>query len=742
MLHSLRPGCGGLGNYHRAVAHQSLYRRYRPGRFADLVGQQHVVAGLRNAVRDGRSGHAYLFSGPRGTGKTSTARILARALNCTDLTEGEPCGACEACLSIQAGTSYDLFELDAASNNKVEDVRELISRVAIGSPGRTKVYILDEVHMLSTAASNALLKTLEEPPEHVTFVLATTDPQKVLPTIRSRTQHFEFGLVPAAELERHLRWVIDDAGLQVDEEALAWVVRKSAGSVRDALSALDQVAAVGGVGVGAAPLDELLDALCARDAGRALVGLASALASGREPRLVAEELLGRLRDAFLAAVAPGLSQLPDLEAARMAELATRLGTAGVTRALEAIGAAVLEMRQAPDARVALEVALVRLTRAELDSSVAALTERVARLEAALAAGAEMSGSSDRSPAPARSGGPGSGPSSIEGPVPAAPAGGDRLVPVTVGPDRSTEGGAPPTAAPLRQTPPREVREGAAAAARRQLAARLAATPPGARPASSPPGRPAPSGPPGSRPVPGSAVPPGPGVGPDRPAPDRPAPASDDSLEGSDRPPADSFDPGSAPPAGRALRMVSNREEQGSSAAPAPAPVPPAGAVQPPGAAGPPGGAAAGPTDVPSVAELSEAWASGVLDHLPAGVRALYRAGQFIGVEDGVALFALPSRVHRDRCQAKAGEVERSLAEHFGRPLPLRLVVDEARTRTETGGPPPADPYQPDQVADRYAADVEEYGEVGDVAALVDAPSVSTTGMELLQQTFPGAEIIE
>ena len=719
------------------MAHQSLYRRYRPGRFADLVGQQHVVAGLRNAVRDGRSGHAYLFSGPRGTGKTSTARILARALNCTDLTEGEPCGACEACLSIQAGTSYDLFELDAASNNKVEDVRELISRVAIGSPGRTKVYILDEVHMLSTAASNALLKTLEEPPEHVTFVLATTDPQKVLPTIRSRTQHFEFGLVPAAELERHLRWVIDDAGLEVDEEALAWVVRKSAGSVRDALSALDQVAAVGGVGVGAAPLDELLDALCARDAGRALVGLASALASGREPRLVAEELLGRLRDAFLAAVAPGLSQLPDLEAARMAELATRLGTAGVTRALEAIGAAVLEMRQAPDARVALEVALVRLTRAELDSSVAALTERVARLEAALAAGAEMSASSAPSPAPARSGGPGPGPSSIEGPAPAAPAGEDRLVPVPVAPGRSTEGGSPPTAAPPRQTPPREVREGAAAAARRQLAARLAATPPGPRPASSPPGRPAPSGPPGSRPVPGSAVPPGPGAGPDRRAP-----GSDDSWEGSDRPPADSFDLGAAPPTGRALRLVSNREEQGSSAVPAPAPVPTAGAVQPPGAAGPPGVAAAGPTDVPSVAELSEAWASGVLDHLPAGVRALYRAGQFIGVEDGVALFALPSRVHRDRCQAKAGEVERSLAEHFGRPLPLRLVVDEARTRTETGGPPPADPYQPDQVADRYAADVEEYGEVGDVAALVDAPSVSTTGMELLQQTFPGAEIIE
>jgi len=375
-----------VANYHRPVAYQSLYRRYRPARFGDLVGQQHVVAGLRNAVRDGRTGHAYLFSGPRGTGKTSTARILARALNCTALADGEPCGSCESCRSIAAGNSYDLFELDAASNNKVEDVRDLISRVAIGSPGRTKVYILDEVHMLSAAASNALLKTLEEPPEHVAFVLATTDPQKVLPTIRSRTQHFEFGLVPASDLERHIRWVIGDAGLDLDDDSIAWVVRKGAGSVRDALSALDQVAAVGGVAGVAAPLDELLEALCERNPDRALVGLASALATGRETRLVAEELLGRLRDAFLAAVAPGLSNLPDLDAARMADVARRLGTAGITRALEAVGAAVMDMRQAPDARVVLEVALIRLTRADLDTSVAALLERVARLEAALAGG--------------------------------------------------------------------------------------------------------------------------------------------------------------------------------------------------------------------------------------------------------------------------------------------------------------------------------------------------------------------
>src|SRR3954467_6332161 len=195
------------------MAYQTLYRRYRPRRFSDVRGQEHVVRALRNAVREDRVGHAYLFSGPRGTGKTSTARILAKALNCEHLDGGEPDGTCDSCLSIDAGTSYDVQELDAASNNKVEEVRELISRVALGSPGRTKVYILDEVHMLTPAASAALLKTLEEPPDHVVFVLATTDPQKGLPTIRSRTQHYEFRLLGADELADHVRYVIADAGL-------------------------------------------------------------------------------------------------------------------------------------------------------------------------------------------------------------------------------------------------------------------------------------------------------------------------------------------------------------------------------------------------------------------------------------------------------------------------------------------------------------------------------------------------
>ncbi|MEZ5137479.1 MAG: DNA polymerase III subunit gamma/tau [Acidimicrobiales bacterium] len=296
------------------MAYQSLYRRYRPRRFSDVRDQEQVVRALRNAVREERVGHAYLFSGPRGTGKTSTARILAKALNCEHLEGGEPCGVCESCVAIDNGTSYDVQELDAASNRGVEDVRELISRVALGSPGRTKVYILDEVHMLTKEASAALLKTLEEPPEHVVFVLATTDPHKVLPTIRSRTQHFEFRLLGAEDLAEHVRWVIHDAGLTLGDDAVEYVVRMGGGSARDTLSALERVAAAGGVIDQGEAVDDLLDAVAAGDTGAALVAVADAMASGRDPRVLGEALLARLRDVFLLRM--GAGGPPDARRAR------------------------------------------------------------------------------------------------------------------------------------------------------------------------------------------------------------------------------------------------------------------------------------------------------------------------------------------------------------------------------------------------------------------------------------------
>ena len=362
------------------MAHQALYRRYRSRRFGEVLGQDHVVLALRNAVRDGRVSHAYLFSGPRGTGKTSTARILAKALNCAAPVDGEPCLVCDSCVAIEAGTSYDLHELDAASNNGVDNVRDLIAKAALGSPGRTKVYILDEVHMLSTPASNALLKTLEEPPGHVVFVLATTDPHKVLDTIRSRTQHLEFRLLPADVLEAHVRHIVEDAGLDVGADGIAHALRVGGGSARDTLSALEQVAAAGGVVDRMDAPEDLLEALVERDTGRALVAVNEAVTAGRDPRVLGEALLSQLRDVFLAAMKAGLDHLPDTERARVAAVAERVRSPFLTRALEVLGEALVDMRQAPDPRISLEVALVRLTNAEADTSPAALLERIERLE--------------------------------------------------------------------------------------------------------------------------------------------------------------------------------------------------------------------------------------------------------------------------------------------------------------------------------------------------------------------------
>jgi DNA polymerase-3 subunit gamma/tau len=369
-----------------ATPYQSLYRRFRPQRFAEVLGQEHISLALRNAVRDDRVGHAYLFSGPRGTGKTSTARILAKALNCAAPVEGEPCGLCDSCVEIARGTSLDVHELDAASNNGVDAMRELVSHAALGTPGRWKVYIVDEVHMLSTAASNALLKTLEEPPGHVVFVLATTEAQKVLPTIRSRTQHFEFRLLGPDTLVGLLRNIRDEAGLDLDDGSIDAAVRRGRGSARDALSALDQVAAGGTVEDELVTVAALADALAERDPGRALVCVAQASEAGHDMAQLAGALADHLRQAFLASVAPDLVAVPSTERVTVEELARKMGLAAVVRHMEALGQAQVDMREAPDPRVHLEVVLIRLTHPEADSSSAALLERIERLERTLVGG--------------------------------------------------------------------------------------------------------------------------------------------------------------------------------------------------------------------------------------------------------------------------------------------------------------------------------------------------------------------
>ena len=360
--------------------YQSLYRRFRPSTFAEVKGQDHVVLALRNAVRDGRIAHAYLFSGPRGTGKTSTARILAKALNCTNLRDGEPCGVCSSCTEIAKGTSLDVHELDAASNNGVDAMRDLVARAALGSPGRQKVYIVDEVHMLSTAASNALLKTLEEPPPHVIFVLATTDPQKVLPTIRSRTQHYEFRLLGADTLGELLNQVRREAHLEVGDEAIDVAVRRGRGSARDALSVLDQAAASDVVEDDLPELDEIVEALAERDAGRALVAVAHLTSAGFSPQQLAGDLIDLLRQGFLAMVAPELAGVVDTERETIGAVTERLGLPALVRSIEVLGRSQTEMREALDARVSLEVALVRLAHPEADESPEAMLVRIERLE--------------------------------------------------------------------------------------------------------------------------------------------------------------------------------------------------------------------------------------------------------------------------------------------------------------------------------------------------------------------------
>ena len=431
------------------MAYQSLYRRYRSQRWSELKGQDHVSQTLRNAVREGRVSHAYLFSGPRGTGKTSSARILAKALNCANPADGEPCGTCDSCVGITEGRSLDVHELDAASNRGVEAMRELVSKAALGTPGRWKVYIVDEVHMLTNDASTTLLKTLEEPPSHVVFVLATTDPQKVLPTIRSRTQHFEFRLLPLGVLTSHLKWVAADAGLDVPAEVIDLVARRGKGSVRDALSVLDQVAAAGGIDHHAPSVGEFVEALCERDAARAMVAVAERCGAGHDPRQVATDVLERLRQTLLVSVARSLVGLPDEELDAVEAEAHRLGRAATVRAMEVLGQALVEMREAPDPRVLLEVALVRLCRPDLDSSPAALLERIDRLERSLAGKAPVA------PSP-----PSQAPAAAPAPEPAV---------------RAPAADAPPAAAP--GPAGARLALGGVRSAARPLSAPPAATPP-------------------------------------------------------------------------------------------------------------------------------------------------------------------------------------------------------------------------------------------------------------------------
>ncbi len=334
------------------MPHESLFRRFRPQRFRELIGQDHLVRAMQGAIRTDRVGQAYLLCGPRGTGKTTTARILAKALNCENLTEdGEPCCGCHSCMVITAGKSLDLIELDAASNNSVEQVRHLVDNAALVSAGRRKVYLLDEVHMLTNAASNALLKTLEEPPPHVVFILATTDPERLLPTIRSRTQRFDLALVAPGLMEQHIRSVADAAGIAVDNRIVAHVVREGRGSVRDTLSALDTVVVTESVPADPTGSGNLVDAIMAGEASGVLDVIADAINAGVDARTLAGRAFqiarDRVREAARAAAAAGNSE-------------SAFTTHRLVCIIRSLGDVLGKMPRSADRRLDLEAALLAL----------------------------------------------------------------------------------------------------------------------------------------------------------------------------------------------------------------------------------------------------------------------------------------------------------------------------------------------------------------------------------------------
>jgi DNA polymerase III subunit gamma/tau len=379
----------------------ALYRKYRPATFAEVKGQDHVTGPLRQALRTGRINHAYLFSGPRGCGKTSSARILARSLNCVNGPTPDPCGVCDSCVALAPSGpgSIDVIEIDAASHGGVDDARELRER-AFYSPvsGRFKIYIIDEAHMVTQQGFNALLKLVEEPPPHLKFIFATTEPEKVIPTIRSRTHHYPFRLIPPSVLRELMQDILRAEGVAFEDAVLPLAVRAGAGSARDSLSVLDQLLAgsdesglsydraVALLGfTDASLLDEIVDAFATAD-GAAVFGVVNrVIEGGHEPRRFAADLLDRFRDLIILAAVPhaaetGLLDLAPERAERMAAQAGRVGQAGLARAAEIVSTSLDQMRGATSPRLLLELMCAQVLLPAATTDEKSLLARLERLE--------------------------------------------------------------------------------------------------------------------------------------------------------------------------------------------------------------------------------------------------------------------------------------------------------------------------------------------------------------------------
>ena len=382
----------------------ALYRKYRPSVFADVIGQEHVTVPLSNALSGDRTHHAYLFSGPRGCGKTSSARIMARSLNCEKGPTPDPCGECQSCKDLVANGpgSLDVIELDAATHGLVDDARDLRDK-AFFAPvqGRYKIYIIDEAHQLGPGAANALLKVVEEPPPHVIFIFATTEPDKLIATIRSRTHHYPFRLVPPGILAAHLEKICNSEGVSVAKGVIPLVVRASGGSVRDALSVLGQLlAGAGDDGVSydiaiqllgftdGALLDDAVDAIAAHDGATLFKTIDRVIESGHDPRRFTADMLERIRDLMIVdalkdtSVNSILRDLPDDQMERMRNQASRIGSANLSRAADIAAEGLTQMRGATAPRLMLELICGRILLPIGDSSESGMLSRIERLERA------------------------------------------------------------------------------------------------------------------------------------------------------------------------------------------------------------------------------------------------------------------------------------------------------------------------------------------------------------------------